>query len=371
MDELPAPAVDLGVLAAELAPTVKTLSFAPVLEGPIVGPRVVSDSAEVRRAQIIFANADDPSCRVIGGYADALLIFIGEDDDHVEVLNAVNAVGSQLDYREQAEALAELLVGPLRADQQWISAGTSPHSIAFVFLLDVFVDPLFRGHDFGLELLRNMVTFGYGIAGFYGAAVRMVIGHISEGTPAAIARHWSEGLGASMTDSGLMVMDSCADVRDLPFEFGAIITQAQQSGFIAIDVASLRSRFADGDDTLIPSSDGRIPPPRPTGPEPTTEEIAEQCAEVAVKVAVEADSSELTDRTEVVTTVKFRLCTACDQAKPADVIARAASYLDEHPELDVVATNWSSVPCEIDTKSLTARKLQLDLVVRQRFIWLN
>lgn len=367
MNELPAPAVDLGVLAAELASDVKTLSFAPVDNVSIVGPRRMSDSAEVRRGQLIFANADDPSCRVIGGYADALLVFPDEEDD--ELLDVLNAVGDQLDYREQAEALAELVAGPLRADERWISDPTLSRSIAFVFVLDVFVDPLFRGHDFGLELLRGMVTFGYGLAGVYGAAVPMAMGHISQDTPAAITSHWSEGLGASLTDYGLMILNSCANLHDLPFGSGEIITQSQEAGYITIDVAGLRRRFASGDDTLMPSSDGRIPPP-PIRPEPTSEEIAEQCAEVAVKVAVEADASELTDRTEVVTSVKFRLCTKCDQATPFDVITRAADYLYEHRELDVLAMNWSSVPCEIDPKSLTAENLQLDLVVRQRFIWL-
>lgn len=174
-----------------------------------------------------------------------------------------------------------------------------------------------------------------------------------------------------MTDAGLMMLKAYADLRDLPFESGEIITQSQQAGYITIDVAGLRRRFANGDDTLVPSSDGRIPPPPPMGPEPTTEEIAEQCAEVAVKVAVEADASDLTDRTEVVTAVKFRLCTKCDEATPADVIARAASYLYEHSDLDVVAMSWSSEHCEINPEQLTAKKLQLDLVVRQRFIWLT
>jgi len=44
-------------------------------------------------------------------------------------------------------------------------------------------------------------------------------------------------------------------------------------------------------------------------------------------VAVEADASELTDRTEVVTSVRFRLCVKCDQATPIDVITRAADYI--------------------------------------------
>ncbi|MBS1694492.1 MAG: hypothetical protein JST91_19935 [Actinobacteria bacterium] len=368
MDELSAPAVDLGVLAAVLAPSVKTLSFAPVDGMPIVGPRRISDSAEVRRAHLILANADDPSCRVIGGYTDALLVFADEDE---ELLDVLTTVGDQLDYREQVEALAELVAGPLRADERWISDPTLSRSVAFVFLLDVFVDPLFRGHDFGLELLRGMVTVGYGLAGFYGSAIPMVMGHISPGTPAAIASHWSEGLGASLTDYGLMILKPCADLHDLPFESGEVITQRQQAGYITIDVAGLRRRFASGDDTLTPSNDGRIPPPPPIGPEPTSEEVAEQCAEVAVKVAVEADASVLTDRTEVVTSVKFRLCTKCDRATPSDVIARAASYLDEHRELDVLAMNWSTVACELDTKSLAARNLQLDLVVRQRIVWLS
>jgi len=44
--------------------------------------------------------------------------------------------------------------------------------------------------------------------------------------------------------------------------------------------------------------------------------------------------------TQIATVLRFSVCTASGDAGPSEPFAAAADYLDDHPEVNVVATSW-------------------------------
>lgn len=62
--------------------------------------------------------------------------------------------------------------------------------------------------------------------------------------------------------------------------------------------------------------------------------------------------------TETVTAIRFCVCTSSDDV--SEPFARAADYLDSHPQVTVVTTSWTEGPCD----SEQGCHLTLELIVR-------
>ncbi len=338
--------VELGGLAADLAPDALSLSLVPedINVGP---PMVLRSGVRFWRNLLLLADADfDPNFRVIGGYVDFLTVRPDEPD----LDDSLNLSLNELDYPEQADVFAELVANPRELGHLLAGVSVDPQPDLMVLALDVFVDPCLRGHHFGLALLQSVWHYGMGLA----AASRELkqpafVGHVRAGTPPTVVEHWARELGATLTDEALMVTADDAVVSSPAID---------DPEYITVNVAALRTRLAANDPTLWPMHDGRQEPEVPLD-DVAVPELATQ-ATSASALAVEACVYDETLRAEVVTALRFSVNTVDGKVELSEPFARAADYLDEHPDVSVVSASWSQHPLILGR----GHRLTLELIVR-------
>lgn len=336
--------VELGGLAAELAPDMRSLSLVP--EDINVGlPMFLRSGVGFWRNLLLLADADfDPNFRVIGGYVDFLTVRPDEPDLDDTLSLSLNEIG----YPEQAEVFAELVANPRELGRLLAGASVDPQPDLMVLTLDVFVDPCLRGHHFGLALLQSVWHYGMGMAAAsHELKQPAFVGHVRAGTPTKVAEHWARELSATLTDDALMVTADDAVISSPAID---------DPEYITVDVAGLRARLAADDPTLWPMHDGRQET-EISLVDVDVPEIAEQ-ATSAGALAAEARVYDEMLRAEVVTRLRFSVNTDNDEL--SEPFARAADYLHEHPDVSVVSASWSQHPLMLGR----GHRLTLELIVR-------
>lgn len=352
MTEAFAPAIELGAVAEGLGPHVQTLSFVPA-ETSASGPHMLSPGTDYQRVALLFADADDPTYLVIGGYAD--VIFAQSDEPDLDDVLSFSL--AHLDYPGQASAFADLVADPdeLKETLSRAHADTAPDLM--VLVLDTFIDPCFRGHNFGLALLRSVYDFACTIAEQNDLRLPVCIGYFGPDTPAPVVQHWRKHLHlqATAADERLMVLPEKAGLPSAE----AIIMNCQSDGYIKVDAEALRDRLAAGDETLWPSRDRRHLRGETVSEADALMAVTALQAAAASRIALDAVGFDGDADCEVVTAVRFLAHTGDDGDEPSELFARAAEYLDAHPEVSVVSTNWNESPCNSGGVHLA-----LELIVR-------
>lgn len=345
--------IELGTLAENLGSGVRSISFVPTAISLFVPNRLLYTDVLYFRHLLLFENADDPSVIVIGGYVDAVTLR----PDDPEAGDRLHSVLTEIYYPRQAERLGDLVADPPRLARTLSQADAQPEPELMVLVLNIFIDPCFRGRDFGLMLLQSVRHYGMRFND-WGAPPVFVV-YLDEDTPQAVAEHWSAHLPAVLTNEDLIVLRHNATLPDID----QIMDACSDSGYITVDADALRARLAAGDDTLTPLSDGRHPPEvfDTDDEEPDLEEQASEAAEIAIAALSFTD----TLTAEVATVLRFSCCTSGGVSALSEPFHTAAEYLDEHPEVDVVSASWSDEPCPSgpgrhQTLVLTVRVLRVD-----------
>lgn len=339
----------LGEVAENLAPTVQSLSFAPAETSVAPLTTLVSDIS-FYRVLLLFTDVDDPGYLVIGGYIDAILVR----PDETGVDDAVSLSLDMIDYPEQGRAYADFLADTdaLKRTLAHALADTAPDLMFLV--LNVFVDPCFRHHDFGLLLIGSLYAFGCRLAEVGGLNPPVFVGHIITDTPDAVVKHWAARMDATFSDGGLMVLPDNASLPRMEH----IVAKSDRAGYIKVDAADLRARLAAEDEMLTPMADGRCRYDSADSLEETELALTAFQAAMASRVALDAGNYDEGVVTEVVTAVRFG-CTSDDGDGSGELFARAADYLVDHPDVSVVSTNWTEGECSEHGLHFT-----LELIVR-------
>jgi hypothetical protein len=345
---VPVEVIELGDLAASKDPSPTPLSFTPA-EVAVVGPVRLVAGVHHWRLMLLFADADDPSYLVIGAYADFLTVNVSAPDLAESLRLAVVCTG----YLRSADAFAEFVADPTDLAVELRRAGAVDDPEVMVAILGVVVDPCFRGRDFSLLLLWELYEVTRALVDAANIPAPAVVGCVAEDVPAQVVAHWRTELNATSTRGGLLILP--ADI--IPLSTTSLIAEHQSAGYITVDVNALRQRLADGDASLHPREDGHHPNEMPDGDDA---HIAEEQAVDAVELAVEANVFDENLHAEVLTAVKFFACTGDDDDEASTPFARAAAFLDEHPDVSVVAANWSAGLCESGGEHLL-----LELTIRR------
>ncbi len=333
--------VELGAIAADIVPTVKSLNFTPETLS-FAGPEEIGPAIHHWRLLLLFAEADDPSYLAIGAFADILTVRpdIADLDDHLSLALSL------MDLPDRAEAFADLFADPdeLAAALASGSATDTPGLIALI--ADVFVDPCLRGHDFALLLLWRLYEFTRELVDAAEVTAPAIIGFIPESTPAPVLSHWRSELNATLTETGLLILPA----EIIPLATTDLLSKYRAAGYISVDTKELRQRMADGDSTLLPISIGRHP--QEEDPDTDDDEAIDELTRVALMEAADsagiAATANVYDpglQAEVVTTLSFMACTGEDNDAASRPFIRAAEYLDDHPDVSVLSTNWKTCPC--------------------------
>ena len=336
-------ALELGLVAASLSPDTESISFTPA-DNVLCAARHLTGEMDFIRLMFALVDVDDPTYQVVGGYVDALRV----DLDDPDLDDRVSMILCELDYPEDADYYATLLsdTGHLAAFRKFPEC--TPGTCKALLVLHTFIDPCFRGYKFSLALLGELwATFG--------AGATLCLGHLSEQRQPELLQYWQESLGAVAVGDGLLALPPGVVPR-LPAEF---VSASRDHGFIKVDAQSLRARFANGDESLFPVSDGRADDPESEGSASVVVATMEAARAAAVAVAARVDD-ESDVEAEVVTVLRFFVCTADEDAPPSELFIRAAEYLDGHPDLDVVSTSWRDEECP----SGEGEHLTLEVTVR-------
>jgi hypothetical protein len=329
-----APLIEMGFVAASVADTVDAVTFTA---NRLVfrTPRHFFTGLHFWRLLLTFNNVDDPNYEIVGGLVDVLVVDLMEPD----VDDQVHLTLLDLECPEAASVFADLLADDRQINDLARLAGAETKPARATVVLNVFVDECLRGHQFGAALLR-------GVHQQLGGSTTLVSGHLPVEL-SSLASYWQKHLGAASTPDGLLVLPSrYADTDSKPPPPNNVLAQ----DFIKVGAAKLRERYAAQDGTLFPISDGRE---NDDEDEDDIESVAlasaAQAAE-AVAIAVDTVTSQSDPHVdcEIVAVLTFFTCTGEDGSPPSELFARAADYLDAHPELSVLSTNWNSTPCDSD-----------------------
>ncbi len=333
------PAVDLGVVALALDPAIASISLTPVGVSAS-GPRHMFPGIHFWRLFSLFEDADNPSYAVIGGHLDAVIVDLDEPDVDDRLYMSLN----ELQFHEQLDAVTNLVGDPESLAAAAELAGFDSEPARLLLILDIVIDQTLRGRDLGLALLGEMYEFFED-----DAPTTLVVAPAADDTAPALIAYWHKHLGTIRGDDGLLILPNTPTLPSVT----DIIAKCKNDGYINVDAAGLRSRLESHDDTLFATRDGRD-----DGNESAVADFAGQAAE-AVEIAMEATQYDEAIEPKIATVITFLAHAGDDNCGHAEVFAYAAEYLETHPDVSVIATNWRTEPCADGDTHLT-----LELIVR-------
>ena len=343
--------VELGEFVRDLDPAVEVVSFGDP-DVAIYDPRTLIGQIAFSRAVLTLTNADDPDCTIIAGYID--FVLVNPDDPDLD--DAISLALQELHYPTAAQYWAEFFES--RGVPATVRRKLGRHKIdGLAIVLNVFVDPCVRGHKLAPWLLAHLLPPPAPGAQF------AILSHLDAAAlqPPKVVATNPDGIGHLVDywqrETHLrLVGEDLLGAVNTPGNAAATLDKAHQreDTYIKIVPAGLRARSAADDDTLFPLRDGRVDEQPAAGPP----EYLLACAAEAAVVAGTADEYEDDDvDAQVVTVLSFTTFTG--EGGSAELFARAAEYLETHPELLVIGTNWHSRLCNEAGEHLT-----LDITVR-------
>jgi len=335
------PTVELGVVAATLDPSVESIRFAPTAVS-VSGPRHLLPGIHFWRLFSLFENADDPSYAVIGGHVDVVTVELDEAD----VADCLYTSLKELAFDDaQIDAVTNLVDDPERLTATAKLAGTDTEPERLLLVLDIFIDQTLRGRDLGLVLLAEAYEFFDD-----DAQTTLVVAPTTEETPPALTAYWQQHFAAARDRQGILILPNVCT----PPSSTDILATSERAGYINVDVAALRSRLQNHDDTLFAASDGRT-----STATDTAAAVADQAA-AASEIVLEATEYDESIDSSIAAVLRFAGHPGTDNSGYAEVFAEATEYLETHPDVSIIATNWRTEPCPMGGGT----DLILEIIVR-------